>query len=68
MSAPPPEAAHIRSLAERVCTEAELEAWRLVQRGMSQRAISLALGISRSSVRDRVESAARKVADALEEP
>lgn len=61
------EPGDLRSLAEQVCTAAELDAWRLVQRGMSQRAIALALGISRSSVRDRVESAARKVAEAMED-
>lgn len=42
-------------------TPAEHEAWTLANRGLSQRAIALALGISRSSVRARLENATRKL-------
>lgn len=52
------------AIAERVCTAAELEAVRLEARGMSQRAIGYALGITREAVRDRLERAARKIAQA----
>lgn len=56
----------LAAIAAAVCTPAELEAWRLETRGMSQRAISAALGISRAAVRDRLENAARKIAKALD--
>lgn len=47
-------------------TPAEHEAWTLHTRGLSQRAIALALGISRSSVRARLENATRKLNHAKE--
>lgn len=42
-------------------TAKELDAHRLHERGMSQRAIALALDISRSTVRTRLENAHRKL-------
>lgn len=53
-------------VAQDVCTEAELEAYRLERRGLSQRAIAYHLGLSREAVRDRLERAARKIAAAME--
>lgn len=50
-----------RELAPHVLTPNELEAWTLADRGMSQRTIALALHISRSTVRSRLENAARKI-------
>jgi DNA-binding CsgD family transcriptional regulator len=49
-------------------TPAELESWILAERGMSQRNIALALGVSRSTIRSRLENAARKLAQAQKEP
>jgi DNA-binding CsgD family transcriptional regulator len=49
-------------------TDAELESWILADRGMSQRNIALALGVSRSTIRSRLENAARKLANAQKEP
>jgi predicted DNA-binding protein (UPF0251 family) len=54
------------TVAQRVCTEAELEAYRLERLGLSQRAIAYHLGVSREAVRDRLERAARKIAAVLE--
>jgi DNA-directed RNA polymerase specialized sigma24 family protein len=45
----------------------ELAAWLLADRGMSQRNIALALGVSRSTIRSRLENAARKLAQAQKE-
>lgn len=53
-------------VAERVCTEAELEAYRLERLGLSQRAIAYHLGLSREGARDRLERAARKIGAAME--
>lgn len=53
-------------VAQEVCTEAEIEAYRLERRGLSQRAIAYHLGVSREAVRDRLERAARKIAAAME--
>jgi predicted DNA-binding protein (UPF0251 family) len=54
--------------AERVCTQKELDALRLRdQHHMSPRRISFALGISRWAVRERLESADRKIELHLEE-
>ncbi len=47
--------------AASVCTPAELAAWTLADRGLSQRTIALELGISRSAVRARLEEARRKI-------
>ena len=54
---------HERSLAEQpdTLTAREREVVDLYKRGMSQRAIALALGISRSAVRDRLDAAGRKL-------
>lgn len=49
------------TIAQRVCTSGELAAWRLEQAGQSQRAIAVALGVSRTTIRDRLENAARKI-------
>jgi DNA-binding CsgD family transcriptional regulator len=51
-----------REVAAKVCTEKEFEAWQLRDRGLSRWAISLALGIGLSSVRDRLRNADRKIA------
>ena len=62
MSAP---VSAIHTIAAQVCTPAELEAWALEDRGLSQRAIAYHLGISRTAVRDRLNNAANKIARAL---
>jgi DNA-binding CsgD family transcriptional regulator len=53
--------ADLLKVAERVCTAKELEAYHLVSRGLSERAVALALGLSRSAVRGRLENARRKI-------
>lgn len=50
-----------RQIADQTLTAKELEAWTLADRGMSERAIALALEVSRSSVRSRLENARRKI-------
>lgn len=50
-----------QQIAQHVCTPAELETWTLANRGLSQRNIAAALHISRSTVRSRLENAARKI-------
>lgn len=50
-----------REIAEMVCTPKELEAFVLAYRGMSDRSIALALDLSRSTVKDRLERARRKI-------
>lgn len=47
-----------------ILTPAEQEAFTLATRGASQRTIALALNISRSAVRARLENARRKIAQA----
>lgn len=49
--------------AHKVCTPKELAAYELAYRHMSERNIALALHISRSSVRSRLENANRKIKD-----
>ena len=49
-------------------TAREREVVELHAKGMSQRAIALALGISRSAVRARLENAGRKLAAEQAEP
>lgn len=56
-----------REIAARVCTAKELDAWRLRDRGLSRRLIALALGVSDSTLRDRLRNADRKIAIAIEE-
>lgn len=56
-----------RDLARTALTPNEYQAWILNDRGMSERAIALALDISRSSVRSRLENARRKLARARRE-
>lgn len=51
-------------LARAVCTPKELDAHELHARGMSERSIALALHISRSAVRSRLENARRKISAA----
>lgn len=53
--------------AHKVCTPNELAAYQLHARGLSQRAIALALHISRINVRDRLASAQRKIDAARKE-
>jgi DNA-binding CsgD family transcriptional regulator len=55
-------------LASRTLTLTEFDTWLLANRGMSQRSIALALGVSRSTIRSRLENAARKLANAQKEP
>lgn len=55
-----------RELIERVCTPKEVEALRLKAAGYGTRRMAIALGISRAAVRERLASAARKVAQASE--
>lgn len=50
--------------AKQVCTAGELAAWILADRGLSQRNIAATLDISRSTVRSRLENAARKISHA----
>lgn len=50
-----------RELAPTILTPAELEAWTLNDRGLSERTIALHLDISRSAVRSRLENARRKL-------
>lgn len=47
-----------------VCTPKEREALDLYNRGLSERAIALALDVSRSAIRSRLENARRKIAQA----
>lgn len=52
--------------AEQICTQAELAALRLRdERHLGTRTISLILGISRSAVRERLDSADRKIQTAI---
>jgi DNA-binding CsgD family transcriptional regulator len=53
-------------LALQVCTPLELDALALHTAGCSQWQIALALGISRRSVRDRLDNAHRKILNAQE--
>jgi len=55
----PAELAHLR--IQDVITDREYDALLLHHKGISQRTISLALGISRSAVRERLENADRKI-------
>lgn len=48
-------------LAQNVLTVKEREVWVLYHRHMSQRAIAVFLGLDRSTVRDRIERARRKM-------
>ena len=50
-----------QQIATEVCTPNELAALHLVDQGMSQWRIAMALGISRRSVRDRIDNAHRKI-------
>jgi DNA-binding NarL/FixJ family response regulator len=49
-------------IAVRVCTSRQLDAWRLRDRGLSLRAIALAVGSSVSTVRSQLWEADRKIA------
>lgn len=62
-----PTEAELWAVAERVCTPAELEAYRLELRGLSQWTMATALGISRSALRERLRNAGRKITAALAE-
>lgn len=55
----PPELLELR--IANVITNREYDAALLSTKGMSQRTIALALGISRSAVRERLDNAARKI-------
>lgn len=56
----------LRELAERVCTSKELEALKLKSAGYGRRRIAIVIGISETAVRDRLRSAERKLAAAVE--
>lgn len=56
MTVPP-----VLARARQVLTVREFEAFELAVRGMSTRSIALALGVSRSAVRSRLENAHRKI-------
>jgi len=60
-----PTAEQIDTLARDLLTARQYDAWRLTYNGLSQRNAALALGISRSAVRDRVDTANVKLANAL---
>lgn len=51
----------LREVIERVCTRRELEVLKMKAAGAGRRTISLALGISESAVRDRLNAAQRKI-------
>lgn len=57
---------HVRHLAERVCTDAELDALKLWDAGYGYARLGAALGISRSAARDRVKNGMRKITAELE--
>jgi DNA-binding CsgD family transcriptional regulator len=48
-------------IMERVCTEAELDALELKAIGYGTRSIATQLGIGRRALRDRLQSAERKI-------
>ncbi len=48
-------------IAQRVCTTKELEAFTLWNRGAGYRRVADQLGISTSTVRDRIDRATRKI-------
>lgn len=50
----------LRDLAA-VLTPRQVEVWLLADGGMSERDIALALGLSRSTVRDHLEAATRRL-------
>jgi len=52
-----------RRIAIEVCTPAELDALALHIAGLSERAISIRLNISRRTVRDRLDNATRKISN-----
>lgn len=54
-------------IARSHCTEKEYAAYELHYRRMSERAIALALNLSRSAVRARLENARRKIDQARKE-
>lgn len=55
-------------VAARVCTAKELEALELRDlHGLGQRVIALSLGLSRSTIRERLDNADRKIQTALKE-
>lgn len=50
-----------RSIAQAVCTPAELEVWLLRVHGMSQWSVALATGRSRSTIRTLEQRARQKI-------
>ncbi len=52
---------HLLQLARRTLTPNEYDAYQLAAKGMSQRTIALAQGISRSAVQSRLDNAHRKL-------
>lgn len=56
-----------RDLALKVLSDKQVAVVELYERGYSQRAIAAALGISRASVRDRLDHAQNRLAAAVRE-
>lgn len=50
-----------------VLTEKEREVFELAARGLSQRTIALALGLSRSAVQSRIETGSKRLRNAVAE-
>jgi DNA-binding CsgD family transcriptional regulator len=55
----------LRALIERVCTTKEIEVLKLKAAGYGLRPMARILGISRSSVRSRLDAASQKIAKEL---
>lgn len=51
----------LRNLARVVLTPRQLEVWQLIEGGMSQRQVSIAVGIGRGTVRDHLDAAAARL-------
>lgn len=56
-----------RALVESVLTARELDAVKLHNAGYGTRMIAQSLGVDRSTIRDRLKSAERKILEAIEE-
>lgn len=51
----------LRAIIERVCTRAEIDMLKLIAEGHSERSAARRLDLSRSTARDRLASAERKI-------
>lgn len=61
------DAAGLLEQHRHLLTEKEREVFDLAARGLSQRTIALALGLSRSAVQSRLETGAKRLRDAVAE-